>query len=633
MFMKRSLTTSLVTVVSAVTVVAALSAAPDAKPPRIVSAVMQDTDGDGRTNRLLLTYSERVRHAADRDGKYPFRVAGYVIRAVGPASAKTILLTVAEKAAVDARSRPAVRYGRTRAGLVRDRAGNQALAQTFRAVRAHGNVPPATPPPPPPPTPAPGDRDGDRSPDTQDCAPDDPAINPAAPDTPDLSFVDSNCDGIDGTEKQAIFASPNGKDTNPGTKAAPKREISAAVVAAAVADKDVYAAAGDYGRVTAATQVGVYGGYNATTWKRGLTPATSIVGAPEGIYAAAATGVVLQHLTVRGQVAGGQAASAYGIRLLNGSNVRLQRVLVTAGNGTAGVAGTGGVAGAKGGDGGTGREGACDYEDSFNLGGRGGSSPAGRLGGAGGKGGYSGKGKDGADGDVGTPGGQGGAGGGDPGHAGNAGAAGKAGDLGRAGRGGTNSPAAATTAWVGQTGDAGTNGEHGNGGGGGGGGGGQGGPFVLDGSGNGGGGGGGAGTGGTAGTGGGGGGGSFAVYLHNSTVIVSDSSSITSGDGGTGGNGGPGGAGGAGGAGGLGGTYCTSQIGKGGTGGAGGKGGSGGPGGGGPGGPSIGIFKAGASSALVTGSTVKQGRPGSGGFNGSGGGPDGAVGIAEAIYP
>ena len=485
----------------------------------------------------------------------------------------------------------------------------------------------------PPPAPAPGDRDGDGVIDAQDCAPADPKIRPGAPDAPDLAFVDSNCDGIDGDEKRAVFASPLGKDTNPGTKAAPKREIAAAVVTAAIADKDVYAAAGDYSHVEAASRVGIYGGYNATTWRRAQLQITSISGAPEGIYAAGATGVVLQHLTVRGQTAGGAGASAYGIRLLNGSNVRLERVLVTGGGGTAGATGSPGTDGARGGDGGNGREGACDFEERFNTGGRGGSSPAGRLGGHGGKGGYAGKGVDGADGEIDTHGGQAGNGGGGQGYNGNNGAPGSAGALGKLGRAGTNSVAEATIVWAGGDAGAGATGGPGNGGGGGGGGGGQGGPFHLDGSGNGGGGGGGGGSAGTGGTGGGGGGGSFGLYLHNSTVIVSDASSIKSESGGTGGNGGKGGAGGAGGAGGVGASYCSDEVGDGGNGGEGGRGGAGGAGGGGAGGPSIGIFKAGASSALVSGSTVAFGRPGTGGFNGAGGGPDGFVGIAEAIYP
>ena len=64
---------------------------------------------------------------------------------------------------------------------------------------------------------------------------------------------------------------------------------------------------------------------------------------------------MLQHLTVRGQSPGGAGASAYGIRLLNGSNMRLERVLVTGGNGTAGATGSPGTDGARGGDGGNGR--------------------------------------------------------------------------------------------------------------------------------------------------------------------------------------------------------------------------------------------------------------------------------------
>ena len=67
---------------------------------------------------------------------------------------------------------------------------------------------------------------------THDCAPASASIHPGAPDLPDLGFVDSNCDGIDGTEKDAIFVSPNGNDGNPGTKSQPKREVQAAVTAA-----------------------------------------------------------------------------------------------------------------------------------------------------------------------------------------------------------------------------------------------------------------------------------------------------------------------------------------------------------------------------------------------------------------
>ena len=100
---------------------------------------MQDRDGDGRADRLRLRYSKRVRHAADRDGRYPFRVAGYRVRSVAKALGRRIVLRLAEKAIADPDARPHVRYRRTRTGRVVDRARRQAVRQTFRRTRAHGN--------------------------------------------------------------------------------------------------------------------------------------------------------------------------------------------------------------------------------------------------------------------------------------------------------------------------------------------------------------------------------------------------------------------------------------------------------------------------------------------------------------
>jgi hypothetical protein len=616
---------------------ASSTAATDTKPPRIVSAAMQDADRDSKADALRLTFSEQIRHARDADGKYPFTVGGYRIRSIGAASGKVLVIALAEHPAVDFKARPVVRYVRTKSKPVKDRAGNQAVAQKVSA-RAHGRKPAAAPPP------APGDRDGDGSLDAQDCAPQDPAIRPGAADSPDLAFVDSNCDGIDGDEQKAVFASPLGKDTNPGTKAAPKREIAAAVSAAAGKDKYVLAATGTYERVKAASNVGIYGGYEAASWSRKATNTTFIVGAPEGILAESATGVVLQLLKVRGasdQLRPGPGTSFYGIRAIKGSSLTLQRVSVAAQGGETGADGKRGADGQDGENGADGGKGECGGSTP-GRGGAGGASPAGHPGGAGGAGGHDTGGKTGTgiSGKAAEGGGAGGIGGpaGDPGHDGASGTVGAAGIHGAGGFGGTNSIAAATTLWVGQDGRDGGNGTAGLGGGGGGGGGGQVCTFCNNGSGNGGGGGGGAGGGTGGGTGGSAGGGSFGVYLHNSTLQVSDSSSISSGAGGDGGRGGQGGVGGRGGDGGRGATYGMSEIGEGGNGGSGGAGGGGGGGGGGAGGPSIGIFKAGTSKATVTtDSTVATGNPGAGGARGNNSGVDlgspGEAGIAQKVYP
>ena len=127
----RTLLAGAVFALAAATVVAGPAAARDTRAPRIVSAAMEDADGDFRADRLRLTYSERVRHAFDRDGRYPFRVAGYAIGSVGTASGKTIVLALVEATASDDAARPSVAYRRTSAKPVRDQAGNQAVGQVF----------------------------------------------------------------------------------------------------------------------------------------------------------------------------------------------------------------------------------------------------------------------------------------------------------------------------------------------------------------------------------------------------------------------------------------------------------------------------------------------------------------------
>jgi hypothetical protein len=613
-------------VLSAALAVAASAATPGPKPPRIVSAAMQDSDRDARADSVRVTYSARVRHVRDRDGRYPFTVAGYRIRSIGVASGRALVITLAEHGKPDPQARPALRYRRTRVQPVTGMTGRQAAGQLVRLPRPHGRTLPAAPPPPP----VPGDSDGDRTIDTEDCAPKDASIHPGAPDLPDLAFVDSNCDGIDGTEKDAIFASPKGSDADPGTRAKPKRQVQAALDAAQTGKKhQVLAAAGSYAHVTAVSGVGVYGGYDSQRWSRAAGMTTVIGGSTHGLVAVGATDVTLQLLTIR---AINDGASVYGIRGVNGSKLRLERVSVTAGAAAGGAGGSNGAPGASGSAGKPGQNGACD---SFvrAIGGAGGESPVGRDGGEGGNAYYEIDGEDGAPGLVGTPGGEGGDGG-QPAESAHPGKHGANGAPGSASRGGTDSIAHAAATWEGAGGIDGIYGAPGNGGGGGGGGGGQDGYFVTNGSGNAGSGGGGGGAGGRGGQGGGAGGGSFGIYLYKSS-IVAEKSSVTAGDGGPGGRGGNGGPGGAGGKGGPWILYCGDEIGHGGAGGKGGDGGRGGGGGGGAGGPSIGVMKVGSSSAVLTATAVVVGDAGPGGANGAGGSEaaPSQKGIVQAIYP
>jgi hypothetical protein len=599
----------------------------DHRSPRIVAAAMEDASGNSRADRVRVTYSERVRHRPDRDGRYPFTVAGYRIRAIGPTSSRVLLIQLVEKPDPDPGAHPAIRYGRPRTQPVRDLAGNQAVAQLFTGTTAHAH----TPTPPPPPVPLDTDKDG--TPDAQDCAPTDASVHPGASDTPDLDFVDSNCDGIDGTENDAVFASPSGNDANPGTKAKPKRQIQSAIVAAQDRKRYVLVAFGTYTSVQLITGVSIYGGYDPSTWKRkdrfpnGLP---TIIGSPEGVLALGAKDITLQYLTVIGSNAGAAERTSYGIRAVNTTNLTLQRVNVVAGDGAPGAPGADGLGGGwPGGDGGPGDRGSCDG-DAKPFGGTGGFSRDGRSGGDGGFGGrsvFTNGAQRGSGGKLGTAGGTAGKDG-NPGQPGGDGDDGENGAAGVGGTGGLAPPIGGGATWQGQSGGDGKRGAPGEGGGGGGGGGAQHGALVNDGSGNAGGGGGGGGAGGEGGRGGRFGGGSFGIYLVNSTITVK-ASAITAGAGGPGGDGGDGKFGGPGGKGGEGGKRCTSEIGAGGDGGFGGAGGRGGGGGGGAGGPSFGIYKAGTSTATVKGgSTVKRGVEGAGGKGGAGGGSANSGGLA-----
>ena len=72
------------------------------------------------------------------------------------------------------------------------------------------------------------DWDNDGVPAPADCRPLDPAVYPGAPDKPDLTFEDTNCDGIDGNLTKAIFVDGGGglDDTRTGTRDFPKKTIT-----------------------------------------------------------------------------------------------------------------------------------------------------------------------------------------------------------------------------------------------------------------------------------------------------------------------------------------------------------------------------------------------------------------------
>lgn len=114
------------------------------------------------------------------------------------------------------------------------------------------------------------DADGDGFLAPADCGPTDPAIHPGAPDPPDSTYADANCDGIDGDKALAVFVAATGSNI-PGCGAltTPCQTIQVGLQEAGSQGKhQLYVGSGSYaGPLSLAASVDVCGGYSAT-WAR-----------------------------------------------------------------------------------------------------------------------------------------------------------------------------------------------------------------------------------------------------------------------------------------------------------------------------------------------------------------------------
>ncbi len=445
-------------------------------------------------------------------------------------------------------------------------------------------------------------------------------------DLPDASFVDRDCDGIDGERLTSIFVDQTtGADSNPGTIVAPKGTLAGALAVATSGDAVLVSQANYAETVTMRAGVSLHGGYLASAgWARSTAQRATILGGTTAVVARdlGATPTRFDNLIV--QAANNTAASGSSIGLLavNSDGLVVEDSRITAGNGGNGATGSAGANGENGDDGDRGDDG-CDGCSGNGFGGAGGSVLNGgcNAGGAGGRGAHgSSAGTGGTAGESGA--GVGGGGGGGQrfngtcnpfasnsgctnGGTGGTGGPGQNGAAGNNGAGGINVGVVdANGNYVARAGSDGGDGVDGKGGGGGGGGGSD---DCCDTDG----GGGGAGAcGGRKGGAGGGGGASLAVVVVNADITLRNNvlTARTGGSGGRGGRGGNSATGGPPGGGGSG----PDDGGEGGVGGKGGDGGRGGHGGGGGGGESWALYVKGATPTLA-GNSLVEGSGGAGG--------------------
>jgi hypothetical protein len=233
-------------------------------------------------------------------------------------------------------------------------------------------------------------------------------------ETPDASYLDENCDGIDGTEALGVFVRPGGANSGTCTKSNPCGGLTYAIAQANASRRHVYVQAGTYDgivEVPAGKDVEVYGGFN-TSWQR--RPRTenghtvTLRGAKHAgddeyltVRVRSAT-VRFADLVIVGPSPGpterknGRGYSTYAVHAVS-SNVTLDRVEVQQGNaasGASGVAGTSApslTAPAKAAGGGGATQAVDTCNNTSRGGGGGGQSngqcSAGTAGGTGGTGG------------------------------------------------------------------------------------------------------------------------------------------------------------------------------------------------------------------------------------------------------
>lgn len=420
------------------------------------------------------------------------------------------------------------------------------------------------------------------------------------------------------TEDCGIFVSADGADVNPGSRALPKRTITAALQTIAGDGRRVYVCGGAYTETVTimgdAERASIYGGMTCDSgeWRYGQST-TRVTGAATGALRVVGVTMPLTvaDLRVDSLDASGAGSTSVGM-WIEGSTVALDRVVITAGKGVDGMDGAtspGPVGAAASGNLPAGAMGAamksCVCPDGMSIGGAGGTGEMPP--------------------DAGFPGlpdlmgtppaaGDGGIASASPGCAdGGAGSMGAPGVTGVFGAGASGVGALVATGIATTMGADGGLGHRAQGGGGGGG---Q--PDAGGSSG------GCGGCGGFGGAGGKGGGSSVALVSLNATILLQDTTLVS----GSAGDGGDGVAGQLGQPGGVGG--ATSCVG-----GQGGTGGRGGPGGGGAGGHSIGIATKGTPPVRVANVAFNLGAAGTGGLPGAGGSGMGVVGAQaeEIVFP
>jgi len=178
------------------------------------------------------------------------------------------------------------------------------------------------------------------------------------PETPDATFQDENCDGIDGDEVRAVFVAPLARNNNDCSRASPCGTITHAISRTSAARNHVYVMAGTYaGPIDIDRNVEIFGGFDANWLRRPRTETAHRVVITGGMYASDGEfmAVRIRNATVRladliiegpNLVAtdrrDGRGKSSHGVHAVN-AVLTVERVELVQGSGATGAAGNAGL--------------------------------------------------------------------------------------------------------------------------------------------------------------------------------------------------------------------------------------------------------------------------------------------------
>ncbi|MEZ4233262.1 MAG: choice-of-anchor Q domain-containing protein [Polyangiaceae bacterium] len=175
----------------------------------------------------------------------------------------------------------------------------------------------------------------------EDCDDVRPWINKEMVDAPPLGPADTedwDCNGVDIAVDESVgtFVSPQGNDSNPGTRALPVQTLRRGIEIAESNQLYAVFVAGGYYAEDVSTSVSIFGGYDPNTWERNALVHLTAIAAPSdaAIHVASGSKVALQGFEVQGSSAATSLVSSplratdatfvlHSVRVSGGSNQTL----------------------------------------------------------------------------------------------------------------------------------------------------------------------------------------------------------------------------------------------------------------------------------------------------------------------